>query len=109
MATSELPASSSNADALLVAESNSIRFELPTYFVGNLHARSDLLTCGLAPRSSSMGSLVLPAWHPGFLSINRISAGNSAGFLYMAMCPADISLAEIAMFSPLQPTYRAYS
>ena len=30
MATSELPASSSNADALLVAESYSIRFERPS-------------------------------------------------------------------------------
>jgi hypothetical protein len=32
MATSELPASSSNADALLVSDSNSIRFERP--FIG---------------------------------------------------------------------------
>ena len=78
-------------------------------------ARSDFLTYELALRSSRMGFELfeqgglfgLPG--PGFIGDYRGSAGMSDALYITSMSPVINSFAEIAMFSPLQPTYRAYS
>ena len=86
----------------------------------NFRARSDFLTYDRALPSSRIGfelfeRLVLPELcRPVFIGGCLLgdclqSAGISDDMHNIFMCPEGYSFAEIAMFSPLQPTYRAYS
>ena len=80
MATSELPASSSNADALLVAESNSIRFERSD--IGNICIQILMATFMLGVICSlEFLPIALLAW--GLLNSSFFQHGIPASFQYL--------------------------